>query len=50
MCLNPIKMQTRSKRIVPDLNQNFYIEVPCGKCAECLEAKRSEWYFRTYPP
>lgn len=28
--------------------QKFLIELPCGQCAECREARRTEIYFRTY--
>lgn len=28
--------------------QRFRQEVPCGQCAECREAKRTDIYFRTY--
>ena len=24
------------------------MQVPCGHCSECLEAKKNDWYFRTF--
>ena len=48
MCLHPRKIVNQSKYIGFNNNQAFYINVPCGECAECMEAKKNEWLFRTY--
>lgn len=48
MCLNPIKLYNPSKKISLLGGQRYVIEVPCGDCAECREAKRSDLYFRTF--
>ena len=48
MCLNPIKLYNPAKKISLLGGQRFQIEVPCGNCAECREAKRTDIYFRTY--
>ena len=48
MCLNPIKLTNPSKTISMSGGQLFQMEVPCGKCAECLERRKNDWYFRTY--
>lgn len=36
MCLSPISLQTDKGRI----------SVPCSRCIECLQSRRSEWTFR----
>lgn len=46
MCVNPIKIKNRSSHF--DENQPLYFTVPCGKCYECLKAKRNEWFVRCY--
>lgn len=46
MCLSPIKIKNRRKNI--EGNMPFECEVPCGHCAECLQEKRNEYYFRCY--
>ena len=46
MCLNPITITNSSKII--NHGRKFVQEVPCGHCAECLEAKKRDWFFRTY--
>ena len=48
MCLNPVKIVNPKREISLAGGQQFYIEVPCGHCAECIKASRNEWYFRTY--
>lgn len=48
MCLKPIKLFNPTNRISKFGGQRFYIEVPCGECAECREARRTDMYFRTY--
>lgn len=46
MCLNPIKIRNPKKAIA--YGSPFDMEVPCGHCSECLEAKKNDWYFRCY--
>ena len=48
MCLSPIKIKNRSKYFNLHTFQKLSIDVPCGKCAECIAAKQNEYYFRTY--
>ena len=48
MCLRPVKIYNPTSRIGLNYNQRYEIEVPCGECAECREAKKEEWYLRTY--
>ena len=47
-CLKPIKLRNPTLRIAKCGGTPLYIEVPCGKCAECKKTKRMEWNFRTY--
>lgn len=48
MCLSPIKIKNPKLEISLAGGAPYYIEVPCGECAECKKAKQDEWYFRTY--
>ena len=48
MCLNPVKIRNPTKRISRAGGNQMFLEVPCNKCAECVTAIRSQWYFRTY--
>lgn len=48
MCLNPVKIVNPRKEISLVGGQPYYIEVPCGHCAECQKQARDGWYFRTY--
>ena len=41
-------MYNPCKKISLHGGQRFVLELPCGKCAECREAKRTDIYFRTY--
>jgi len=41
MCLNPITIRKYQSSILP-----VGRVVPCGKCFECLQAKRAQWSFR----
>lgn len=43
MCLSPIKIRNlrKSKNLKTPFVDDF-IEVPCGKCVQCLKAKISE--------
>lgn len=48
MCLTPLSIRNPTKRISKVGGQLLSMHVPCGQCAECLQTKRNEWYFRTY--
>ena len=48
MCLNPKVIRNRSKYFNRATLHKVYFDVPCGQCAECLAAKRNEYYFRSY--
>ena len=48
MCLKPILIRNPTKVIVNSGGQLLRMKVPCGKCAQCLKAKRNEWYIRTH--
>lgn len=46
MCTNPIKIYNKSKYHDPT-NTRVFLQVPCGKCAECIAQKRAEWSLRS---
>lgn len=46
MCISPIKIKNRSAHF--NENSPLYFVVPCGRCYECLKAKRNEWFVRCY--
>ena len=48
MCLNPIKIWNPTRRISYLGGQRYQIEIPCGQCSECREARRTEIYFRSW--
>lgn len=48
MCLKSIKLISPASKISLNGGQRYYLEVPCGQCAECLAARRTDIYFRTY--
>lgn len=48
MCYSPITVINPCKYVDVRRKDRFLMQVPCGKCAECQEAKSREWYFRTY--
>lgn len=48
MCLSPVKICNPKKKISLAGGDQYYILIPCGKCAECLKQKRDEWYFRSF--
>lgn len=48
MCLNPIRIKNPKLELSLAGGTPYYIEVPCGECAECKKLKRDEWYFRSY--
>ena len=48
MCLTPIHLKTNAKYISPNGYKRFYVDVPCGKCVECQQQKKNEWFVRNY--
>ena len=48
MCLNPLSIRNPTKVINNRGGQLLNMQVPCGVCAQCLQAKRNEWYVRTH--
>lgn len=48
MCLKPLTIRNPTKVVNTDGGQLLRLQVPCNKCAECLQAKRNEWYIRTH--
>lgn len=46
MCLSPIQIYSRKRRL--GFGDSFLHDVPCGHCSECLEARKQEYYVRTY--
>ena len=48
MCLTPIHKKSNTKYFSPAGLSRIWMDLPCGKCAECLEMKKTERYFRTY--
>lgn len=46
MCLSPRYITNRSLHW--NLFQPLKMVVPCGKCVECQNSKRSEWFVRSY--
>lgn len=45
MCLSPIRVRNPAKSLRKRSEQPF-LDVPCGRCAECLSKKRLEWVLR----
>lgn len=43
MCLTPILIKNPNRHFQTDF---LYIYVPCGKCAECISTKMSDWVIR----
>lgn len=48
MCLFPLSIRNPTKVINTDGGQLLKMQVPCGHCAQCLRAKRNEWYIRSH--
>lgn len=48
MCLSPITLNINARSICADGAQLLKSQVPCGTCAECVKAKRNEWFIRSY--
>lgn len=48
MCLTPIRLRTNTKYFHLGSYKKLYVDVPCGKCVECQQQKKNEWYLRNY--
>lgn len=48
MCLRPLQLNNPTKKIDRSGGQLLHMQVRCNKCADCVEAIRSEWRFRAY--
>ena len=48
MCLFPLSIRNPTKAIHNGGGQLLRMLVPCGHCAQCLQAKRNEWFIRTH--
>lgn len=48
MCLKPLKVRNPTAHITRLGGQLLYLEVPCGKCAECKDTIRQQWHFRSW--
>lgn len=47
MCTHPITIPNPTRSFVPGSSKN-YLVVPCGKCYECKEKIRDEWFVRAF--
>lgn len=47
MCYAPIKIRNNSLTYRSGIDKLYYT-VPCGKCRECQQKKRDDWYIRAY--
>lgn len=47
MCYAPIKIKNNSLTYRPGIDK-LYFTVPCGKCRECQQRKRDDWFIRLY--
>lgn len=45
MCSSPITVINRSRTFRPGIDRP-YLTVACGKCEECQQAKRNDWFVR----
>lgn len=48
MCVDKKLYITKSHLISLDHFQPGYINVNCGKCCECLDSRKNDWYIRSY--
>ena len=46
MCISPIFMPNVSWHSYDGVNVGRGVEVPCGKCPECLKRRQDEWFTR----
>ena len=45
MCVSPISIPNPSRRFYQGLSRN-YVQVPCGKCVQCQDSVRNDWFVR----
>ena len=48
MCLNPVKIRVNNAYLSHGTLQPMYLNIPCGRCSECVQLKRDQFYLRTY--
>lgn len=48
MCLNKFHIKNPTRRVSLHGGQPAFLDVPCNECAECMEAQRALWRFRSY--
>lgn len=48
MCYSPIDVINPSKYVSLKYRDRYVMQVPCGKCAQCLTAKSNEWSYRLF--
>lgn len=48
MCLNPIKIRVNNAYLSHGSLQSMYLNIPCGRCSECMQLRRDQFYLRTY--
>lgn len=48
MCYSPITIVNPTKYVSLRYRDRFLLRVPCGKCAQCQEEKKREYYLRAY--
>lgn len=48
MCYSPIDVINPSKYVSLKFRDRYVMQVPCGKCAQCLTAKSNEWSYRLF--
>lgn len=46
MCMSPLSLKHPSKTVNPMSKSAIRLEVPCNKCPECLENRRTSWSIR----
>lgn len=46
MCISPKKILNRSLHFSE--GDSFYLRVPCGKCSECRNCSRNDWFVRCF--
>lgn len=47
MCVSPLRIVNRSLTYRPSFDK-LYVDVPCGRCSDCVRKKHDEWFVRTY--
>ena len=47
MCVKPLRIVNRTLTYRPSFDK-LYVDVPCGRCSDCVRKKHDEWFVRTY--